>query len=198
MHERTVVESIIGKLDSDDKTRSLNAALPQKVNITMEDGSSFKVRLYPNESWAARQEALILKTQVVVKTPRLVGRLDRYLVFEHMDVEPVQIGVHDSEIQIGRFLGRLTMYSDDSATAEKLDVEFKDWLTVLEKVGFFPKRFREPMIDRYEEFRPVDPQISIDYWDAMPHNFGWYRDEFILLDEKHLRYRFEGVGLIKP
>ena len=67
MHERIVVESIIGKLDSDDKTRSLNAALPQKVNITMEDGSSLKVRLYPNESWAARQEALILKTQVVVK-----------------------------------------------------------------------------------------------------------------------------------
>ncbi len=198
MHERTVVESIIAELDSEDKNRSLYAELPQKATITTKDGASFKVRLYPNEVWAARQEALLQEIQAEVKTPRLVGRSDRYLVFEHMDVEPVQIGEHDSEIHIGRFLGRLAKYTDESLTVEELDVEFRDWLNVLAKVGFLPKRLRPSMIARYEELRPVDPQICMDYWDAMPHNFGWHRDEFLLLDEKHLRYSFEGVGLVKP
>jgi hypothetical protein len=198
MYEQTVVESIIAELDSEDKNRSLDAELPQKANITTEDGASFKVRLYPNDVWAARQEALLQEIQVEVKTPRLAGRLDRYLVFEHKDVELVQIGERDSEVHIGRFLGRLAMYTDVSIAAEKLDVEFMDWLNVLAKVGFLPRRLRLSMIDRYEELRPVDPHICMDYWDAMPHNFGWHRDEFVLLDEKHLRYSFEGVGLVKP
>ena len=198
MYERSVVENIIAELDSEDKNRSLYAELPQKASITTKDGASFKVRLYPNEGWAARQEILLQEIQAKVKTPQLVGRLDRYLVFEHMDVDPVQIDEHDSDVHIGRFLGRLAMYTDETMTAEKLDAEFSDWLTVLEKVGFLPKRLRLSMIARYEELRPVDPRICMDYWDAMPHNFGWHRDEFVLLDEKHLRYSFKGVGLVKP
>jgi hypothetical protein len=198
MYEQTIVESIIAELDSEEINRSLYTELPQKATITTENGASFKVRLYPNEVWAARQEALLQDIQAEVKTPRLVGRLDRYLVFDHIDVEPVQIGEHDSEVHIGRFLGRLAMYTDQSMTAEELDVEFRDWLNVVAKVGFLPKRLRLSMIDRYKELRPVDPHICMDYWDAMPHNFGWHRDEFVLLDEKHLRYSFEGVGLVKP
>jgi len=198
MYEQTVVESIIAELDSEEKNRSLYTELPQKATITTENGASFKVRLYPNEVLAARQEALLQDIQAEVRTPRLVGRLNRYLVFDHIDVEPVQIGEHNSEVHIGRFLGHLATYLDQNTLVDELDIEFGDWLNVLGKVGFLPERYRKLMIDRYDELRPADPQISIDYWDAMPHNFGWHRDGFILLDEKHLRYSFEGVGLVKP
>ncbi len=32
----------------------------------------------------------------------------------------------------------------------------------------------------------------------MPHNYGWYDGQLLMLDEKHLRPSFPGVGLVKP
>ena len=163
-----------------------------------ESSLTYKVRLYPREDWAAEQEALLELVSDDIQIPGFVGRVDRYLIFEHTEVDQVQVKDLDAARNIGRFLGSIAMHATNTPSVQELDGEFSRWLEVLVMVGFFPAGMTTSIENQYQKMRPRELRICLDYWDAMPHNFGWHNEDFYLLDEKHLRYSFEGVGLVKP
>jgi hypothetical protein len=79
-----------------------------------------------------------------------------------------------------------------------LDGEFESWLQDLLSVGFLSKGVVKSISQRYLAEKPKHPIICLDYWDAISHNFGQHGGKLYLLDEKHLRYSYACVGLVKP
>ena len=192
---RALVDLLPASLRSADGAREL----PQKAIVNTPGGRRLKVRAYPTESWAMRQEQILRRISGKVRTPELLGRIDRFLVFDHLEVQEVSgdraLELYDS---IGRTLSDLASFRYPATEAEQLDYEVRSWLKDLRQDGFVSAWGEKTLWLEYRRLRPERPQVSLGYWDAMPHNFGQVGDEFVLLDEKHLQPSFEGVGLVKP
>ncbi len=192
---QAIVELLPASLRSADGER----ALPQMAIVVTSSGRRLKVRAYPTESWAMRQEQILHRIDGKVRTPELLGRIDRYLVFDHLEVQEVSadraLEFYDS---IGGTLSDLASFSYPTTEAEQLDSEVQTWLNELRQAGFVSAWGEKTLWLEYRRLRPERPQVSLGYWDAMPHNFGQVGDEIVLLDEKHLQASFEGVGLVKP
>jgi hypothetical protein len=157
-----------------------------------------KVRVYASERAAWQQESILRRLRGKVMTPALLGRVGAHLVFRYLDVDPIRDDHADAYIEIGRFLGILNTTPVDHTGTIRLDTEFVDWLGRLRAMDILPGRAARQALAWYREHQPTRLPTCLDYWDAMPHNFGWMDEQLILLDEKHLRPSYPGVGLVKP
>ncbi len=158
-----------------------------------------KIRAYDSESAAQEIEARLLRLAGKILFPELLGRRGRYLIFRYLELPAVESAVEEPELyfQLGRFLGLLHAEPDQTGP-EALDAEYTHWLEKLAERQILPNRLAALAGRAYEDLRPPDLPIRLDYFDAMPHNFGWTDDTLVLLDEKHLRPSFAGAGLVKP
>jgi hypothetical protein len=162
-------------------------------------GIKYKVRFYPDIDWASRQEALIQLAQERIKMPAFLGREGECLVFRVESLQPAETrDIHELYRAMGQVLGSLASTRSIPAREMNPDSEFSRWLEDLRQLGFVSPKAQAALQLRYEDLKPIGQPQVIDYWDAMPHNFGWRENSLYLLDEKHLHYSFQGVGLIKP
>ena len=165
-----------------------------------EAGNPVKIRVYATQGEAKEKEFLLLRLGDIIKFPQLIGRWRNYLVFRYLEIE-VGMGLNsnqDSNYSIGYFLGLINANQLNEVPEEDLEDEFSDWLVRLSNMCLIPPWIVEDAKSYYKRYKPKDLPICIDYWDAMVHNFGWIGGEFYLLDEKHLRPSYQGVGLVKP
>ena len=159
-----------------------------------------KIRAYSSEEEAIRFEKIIGELKETIHIPHLWGRWNQYLVFEYLSLSQNENQELDenSFAEIGKTLGYLNRIEVGSFSIQELDSEFSGWMQRFQKLKLIPKRTAENAVQFYLRARPQDTRPCWDYWDAMPHNFGWADQEFFMLDEKHLRPSFFGVGLVKP
>jgi len=197
--ENVELRALIGLLPASLRSDHGERALPQVAIVDTPSGRRLKVRAYPTESSAIRQEQILRRIGEKVGTPELLGRIDHYLVFDHLEVREVS-GDREPEFydSIGRTLSDLASFRYPATEAEQLDSEVRVWLIDLRRARFVSAWGEETLWLEYQRLRPERPRICLGYWDAMPHNFGQVEDKFVLLDEKHLQPSFEGVGLVKP
>ncbi len=161
---------------------------------------ALKIRSYATDAEARRIAALLQDAAGKIAYPELLGRWRHHLVFRYLaleisepaDTEP------DTEFQLGIFLGTLNNQPVVEPSVAELDAEFCGWLDRLQRLALLPGFTTEPLKERYHTSRPLTLPVRLGYWDAMPHNFGWHAGKFVMLDEKHLRPSFPGVGLVKP
>lgn len=158
-----------------------------------------KIRKYASIDDAKRIEALLLKIANTIEFPELFGRWQQYLVFKYLEIETKDKKLREQATYfgIGRFLANLNTMEMPNTNLEELDTEFFDWLYRFGVMGLLPKWIVKKTHQYYQNFKPENLIVRLDYWDAMPHNFGWVSNKLLLLDEKHLRPSFSGVGLIK-
>lgn len=174
-------------------------SLPVKAIVRARSGRAMKVRVYPTAQWAADQQTLLSAIEEEVRLPRSLGRIGQVLFFEHLDLEEdAEAGWVDISREIGTFLARLWRTGAVDSGSEDLDREFASWLIEFADRGLISPSMSDQIWSKYQELRPDEPATGLDYWDAMPHNFGLGEDELVLLDEKHLRGSYIGVGLVKP
>ncbi len=159
-----------------------------------------KVRAYSNDAEALRFEASIVELSETINLPRLWGRRNRCLVFQYLSLDQGDAARPESELYfgIGKILGLLNQLKTGSESPNKLDTEFSGWMLRFQKMDLLPERIAAKALKTYHHERPKNAVTCWDYWDAMPHNFGWFDHQLYILDEKHLRPSFSGVGLIKP
>ena len=157
-----------------------------------------KVRAYSNEAEAVRFETTIVKLAEIINLPRLWGRHNRYLVFQYLKLAQRAGREPETYFGIGKMLGSLNQITTEAETSASLDVEFAGWMNRFQNMNLLPVRIANQALETYSRDRPQNAAICWDYWDAMPHNFGWFDQQLYLLDEKHLRPSFSGIGLIKP
>lgn len=173
--------------------------LPRTTLVDSSGVGKFKVRLYPTEEAARSQEQIVHSVRNEVPMPKLVGRDGCYLVFEYISLG----GTSPDDMQyiasgIGSILRNLSEYKLNVDEPIDLDGEFKSWLQTLQRMGYLSKRAIDSIWRRYLAEKPDRPSICLDHWDAMFHNFGLKEKDVYLLDEKHLRYSYACVGLVKP
>lgn len=156
-----------------------------------------KIRTYDTETAAARMEALLARLDGAIHLPHLYGRRGRHLIFRYLslDTEPDLDGIY---FGIGETLGRLNQLPAESTSPSSLADEFAGWMRRFSRMGLLPAKITAQALEVYRRTVPQDAVICLDYWDAMPHNFGWSDGVVYMLDEKHLRPGFFGVGLVKP
>ena len=159
-----------------------------------------KIRAYATEDEAIAQENLLDNLAGKIVHPELLGRWRQYLVFRYLEAEMPKDGTGDqpSYFQIGRFLGILNTIQKTDTSSQDLDKEFVTWLDRLQAMQILPSKIADKARITYTDTRPPNLPVVLDYWDAMPHNFAWTGEKLYLLDEKHLRPSYPGVGLIKP
>ncbi len=158
-----------------------------------------KIRAYDSEQSARDRANILDRLAGKVRYPELLGRWKQYLLFRYVALDPGETRSAEPELyrQLGRFLALL--HSEEGHTdAGQLDREFSGWLRRLVQTSILPAKIAHRVQRFYVQTRPNALPVSLDYWDAMPHNFGWMNGTLVLLDEKHLRPSFVGVGLIKP
>jgi hypothetical protein len=173
--------------------------LPRTTLVNSGDIGRFKVRLYPNEESARKQEQIISRVRNGVPMPKLVGRDGPFLVFQYFSLEGTSAGdLLNTASGIGSILRDLSKYKPIGDELIDLDGEFESWLRDLLSAGFLSKGVVKSISQRYHDEKPKHPIICLDYWDAISHNFGQHGGKLYLLDEKHLRYSYACVGLVKP
>lgn len=172
--------------------------LPLRTTVRSGDDKVFKVRIYPTAEWANRQEKALDRIEGIIPTPPLYGRVGQTLIFEHLDVDATELSIPGAARSIGEALGRISNSGGADTSTGKLDAEFEAWLEEFEELALITSSAADSIWRAYQSLRPTNPAIGMDYWDAMPHNFGWRDGELVLLDEKHLRESYIGVGLVKP
>jgi hypothetical protein len=158
-----------------------------------------KIRSFAAEDEAARLEALLQDLDGKISYPELLGRWRHHLVFRYLPLEPEPTDPEqNTAFQMGRFLGTLNTQPAENTTPADLDAEFSAWLDRLGRLSLLPTFTIQPLKDHYLANRPAELPVRLGYWDAMPHNFGWHGGRCLMLDEKHLRPSFPGIGLVKP
>lgn len=173
--------------------------LPRTTLVDINDHERYKVRLYPNEETARRLELIIRRVRNIVPMPKLVGRDGPFLVFQYLSFEGTPTGDQShTAYGIGSILRGLSEYKPEGDEVIDLDGEFKSWLQTLLSMGYVSKFVVESIWERYHAEKPEHPIICLDHWDAMFHNFGQQKGKVYLLDEKHLRYSYSCIGLVKP
>ena len=158
-----------------------------------------KVRSYSSELEAIKFEKLITELSGSINLPRLWGRYDRHLVFQFLNLDQ-GAAANESGLffEIGKILGVLNKNQIETDPPEILDAEFSNWMSRFQEMNLLPERVAKQAVDTYLMKRPAKATVCWDYWDAMPHNFGFYENQLYMVDEKHLRPSFKGVGLVKP
>jgi len=159
-----------------------------------------KIRAYETNSAAQQQETLLKSFAGQIQHPQLIGRSGNCLVFQYPDFREQTQKFQDPDFyfQLGKFLGLVNSFNATETTYADLDQELEDWLDRFVAMCLIPKRIADRTRETYYRLRPTEMPICIDYWDAMPHNFAWEEKVLFLLDEKHLRPSYIGVGLVKP
>jgi hypothetical protein len=159
-----------------------------------------KIRSYDNEESAKFQEKLVLLLKNQVQFPRFLGRWNRSLVFQYLELENLDAEEDKQELlyQIGYFLAKINESDYSGVTPDELDNEVERWLTRFQHMRILTGKTSQKALKKYYSLRPSRLPVSLDYWDAMPHNFGLVSSRYVLLDEKHLRPSFPSVGLVKP
>lgn len=172
------------------------------VNRIVQDefGTWYKIRGYATEDEAKEKELFLQRLAGIVEFPKLIGRWQNFLVFRFISLQDdsAQPGNEFFYHHLGRFIAAINQFEWEDQRAEKFEQEFASWLTRLEKMRLIPPWIARRCNDYYREIYPLGLPVRLDYWDAMPHNFAIYQGHFTLLDEKHLRPSFMGVGLVKP
>lgn len=165
-----------------------------------EEGDPVKIRAYATEEEAREKEDLLNALRDVIDTPEYLGRWRNCLVFRYLALEPGISPTDDRDFHysIGCFLGSINNIQMDDDNAKSIEKEFSSWLERLTGMRLIPHWVMEEAEAFYQCNKPEELSICIDHWDAMPHNFGWSDGVFYLLDEKHLRPSYQGIGLIKP
>jgi hypothetical protein len=173
--------------------------LPIWLTVRESEDQRYKVRIYPSAQQAARQQEALAAIRGIAASLPLLGRVDQVLIFEHLESASFEeVGILRAARDIGAFLGRISRQQIPHYSADELDAELAAWVEEFEQMGFVSNTAAEHVRRRYLQLRPTDSELGMDYWDAMPHNFGWRDSKLVLFDEKHLRTSFIGVGLIKP
>lgn len=173
--------------------------LPRTTLVHSSRRGSFKVRLYPSEEAAKRKEQIVLRVRKDVPMPMFVGRDGPYLVFQYLPLDGKMPGrLISTASSIGIILRNLSKYRPERNDVVDLDGEFRSWLNTLLSLGYLSQGILDPIWQRYQEEKPDPSIICLDHWDAMFHNFGQNEDQVYLLDEKHLRFSYACVSLVKP
>ena len=173
--------------------------LPRTTLVDSSGVGKFKVRLYPNEETARKQAQIIERVRNDVPMPELVGRDGPFLVIQYLPLDGISLGdLPHAATGIGSILRDLSKYKPMGDEVIDLDGEFRSWLQTLLLMGYLSNGAIESIWQRYLAEKPDHPIICLDHWDAMFHNFGLQAREVYLLDEKHLRYSYACVGLVKP
>ncbi len=155
-----------------------------------------KIRIYATETEARRIEILLESLQDTISFPALLGRWENALIFRYVDLEDP--ASRDVYFHLGQFLGTLNARPAPSASGAMLDTEFAGWLGRLQGLALLPASTAAGLLPIYRRIQPAGLPVRLGYWDLMPHNFGWLGGRLAMLDEKHLRPSFPGVGLVKP
>ena len=171
--------------------------LPRKAIVDF-GGRRWKVRFYPTEAEAESHEAYLRRASQGLPMSALLGRRGACLVFAWPDIDPSPHDNFELLAGIGEFLAGLGEMACPGTSAEALMGELDVWLNHLEQSRLLSARSRRWVSRRLEATCPERPRVSLEYLDAMPHNFGWIAGKLAMLDEKHLRPSFTGVGLVKP
>ena len=159
-----------------------------------------KIRAYATETEAQRIESVLMGLQGVIAYPDLLGRWGNSLIFQYVTTEETAIrsGEHNTHFQLGKFLGTLNTRAGGEVSGKALDDEYAGWLDRLQSLDLLPASITAFVKSLYHQIRPGNLPVRMGYWDLMVHNFGWVKDRLTMLDEKHLRPSFPGVGLVKP
>jgi hypothetical protein len=171
--------------------------LPRKA-IVERGAQRWKVRFYPTEAEAALQETYLALAGPAARMPSLVARRGECLVFEWPELDPPSGSDPHLMEGIGEFLGSLSGIACPGASSQALMDEVACWLDRLEDVRLISVRARRWIWRRLSGLGHEHARVSLEYLDAMPHNFGSMAGELVMLDEKHLRPSFTGAGLVKP
>lgn len=191
------IERIVNSIG---ELEDVSEGLTKSRVINTEGGEPVKIRAYATEGEAREKEELLNELKDIIDTPEFLGRWRNYLVFRYLDLEQGSSSTadQDSHFSIGCFLGSINNIMVDDVDANALEEEFSGWLERLSGMRLIPKWVTGEARAYYLRNQPKELSICIDHWDAMPHNFGWTDGDFYLLDEKHLRPSYQGIGLIKP
>jgi hypothetical protein len=159
-----------------------------------------KIRAYASVREAIHIETELNRLAGKINFPELLGRHHQFLVFRYMEFDNQDETTKDEGFysHLGEFLGILNGYEVDNVTSESLDNEVFSWLDRFTDMHILSQNIAQKCRNMYLHTRPTDFPIKLDYWDAMPHNFALDAGKLYLLDEKHLRPSYQGVGLIKP
>ncbi len=172
------------------------------VNKLVQDESGywFKIRGYSSEEEAQEKEILLKCLVGAIDFPELIGRWQNFLVFRYILLEDESTQPREESFfqNLGEFISRLNQFDWVVLGEEVIGQEFNNWLIKLEKMRLIPPWIARSSALYYLQMKPHDLPVVLDYWDAMPHNFAVYQGRFTMLDEKHLRPSFLGVGLVKP
>jgi hypothetical protein len=168
--------------------------------VDIDASDSVKVRAYASEREAEQQQVLLDRLAGKINYPELLGRWRQYLIFRFLEIQTQ--GSEDLERHIysyiGKFLAILNSEEEHNTSLKDLDDEFFTWLERLRAMRMIPAQTAQKARSHYIQTRPPNFPVNLDYWDAMPHNFGLADRTVYLLDEKHIRPSYPGVGLIKP
>lgn len=157
-----------------------------------------KVRVYASEQEAQEREALLCSLAGKIHFPEILGRCSEALVFRYLEMDrPADPGGEAECFELGCFLAVLNSTQADVKVIE-LDQEFAGWMERFGQMRLIPRHNAQKAAVFYQRIRPPELALCLDYWDAMPRNFGWHQGAYTLLDEKHIRPSFPGVGLVKP
>lgn len=171
------------------------------VNKIIEDGSGgwLKVRGYATEREAQEKEEILRKLEKTIEFPEFLGRWRNFLVFRYLELDEGYGQPQDARFlyNIGKFLGTINHCARAEQGLDKFDREFEVWLNRLSFMRLIPPWIAQRSLDYYYGSKPRELPLGIDYWDAMPHNFAIYQGRFLMLDEKHLRPSYLGIGLVK-
>ena len=159
-----------------------------------------KIRVYDQETAAITQQELLQRLVSVVNQPQLLGRMGNTLFFQYFEEQDLDSSDNREQLLygIGEFLATINKIEETGTSASHMDQEVRSWLERFTHMGFFTQKTGDLLFQKYRELRPDILPVRLDYWDAMPHNFGIISGELVLLDEKHLRPSFPGVGMVKP
>jgi len=160
-------------------------------------GCKYKFRRYAAEDEAAEKSRIYTALSDSLPRTPLCGAEGCLLCFEY--IEAAETGFASVHFQsLGAWLGNLAVETLDWESPGSCDAAYQFWLNDLEMGHFFSPAIIRLAKARYLKLRPARLLTSVNYWDAMPLNFGWKDGTLWLLDEKHLRPGILGVGLVKP
>lgn len=184
------------------KKHSLDGPVPAGLTLRKVVPDSpygpLKLRAYPDAATAEeRLHYLDACRAAGIQAPAVRAHEGRYVIFDLMPVE--KAGRDEKSLRaLGHFLGTLNAIPTDPVDPAEFFTEASVWLANLAQTRLLHHRTSRFILDHLKKSLPTGIRTAIDYWDAMPHNFGRHSGDFYLLDEKHTRHSFCGVGLVKP
>jgi len=172
--------------------------LPKKHILTAQDGSDYKVRLYPDARQAQERARLLQEISDHILMTPILGYHGRGLIFAYPAVETIDPLDLSSYTAIGGFLAKLNGLGLGRNPDHQADQQFDLWVRGIARAGFISEHLAPAIQTTYQRLKPRGLRACIDYLDPMPHNFCRWNGKFCVLDEKHFHVAYPGVGLVKP